>query len=209
MEYFRIRQDQRYPRPPVITNITDMVPGRRGVSRENAESIPDVNVLFANAPYPLDFLDVLDSQLFLVSPEVKKVFRIYEPGMVFKEVCILNNKSEEHRLYALPLFLKMDCLAEGSIVCPDRSQVKRLCLRKDPEAPSIFKIAGLMTDIVMLRLDVAENLLRRGIRRFVLEAVEWEEEGHPLLSVGREPGLVPSGQQGAFEGISPGGGDGL
>ena len=177
MEYFRIRQDHRYLHPPVITNTIDMVPGRRAVSLENSKRIPDVNILFADAPYSLDFLDVLDSQLFLVSPEVKKVFLIYESEMAFKEVCILNNKTEEYRLYALPLFLEMDCLAEGSIVSPDRSHVKRLCLRKDPEAPSIFKAAGLMTDVVMIRLDVAESLLRRGIQRFLLEPVEWEEEG--------------------------------
>ena len=169
MEYFRIRQDHRYLHPPVITNTIDMVPGRRAVSLENSKRIPDVNILFADAPYSLDFLDVLDSQLFLVSPE--------ESEMAFKEVCILNNKTEEYRLYALPLFLEMDCLAEGSIVSPDRSHVKRLCLRKDPEAPGIFKVAGLMTDVVMIRLDVAESLLRRGIQRFLLEPVEWEGEG--------------------------------
>ena len=33
-----------------------------------------------------------------------------------------------------------------------------------------------MTDAVIIRLDVAESLLRRGIRRFALERVEIEQK---------------------------------
>lgn len=175
MEYFRIRQDSRYLHTPVITNSGDVVKQRKQVCLRNAKQIPDVNVLFSDAPYSLDFIDVLDKQFFLVSMEMKKVFQMYEPGMIFKNVCILNNHMNEYHEYVLPLFYEMDCLSENSQVSPDKSHVKKLCLQHNFDSASIFKVAGLMTDVVMIRLDVAESLMRRGIYKYVLEPVEIEE----------------------------------
>ncbi len=72
MEYFRIRQDSRYLHTPVITNSGDVVKQRKQVCLRNAKQIPDANVLFSDAPYLLDFIDVLDKQFFLVSMEMKR-----------------------------------------------------------------------------------------------------------------------------------------
>lgn len=73
MEYFRIRQDSRYLHTPVITNSGDVVKQRKQVCLRNAKQIPDVNVLFSDAPYLLDFIDVFDKQFFLVSMEMKRL----------------------------------------------------------------------------------------------------------------------------------------
>ena len=70
---------------------------------------------------------------------------------------------------------EVDCLSENSQVSPDKSHVKKLCLQHNFDSASIFKVAGLMTDVVMIRLDVAESLMRRGIYKYVLEPVEIEE----------------------------------
>lgn len=174
MEYFRIRQDSRYLFTPVFSNPGEVMQRRKSVSLENADRIQDVSVLFADSPHLLDFPDILDRQFFLVSMEAKKVFAMYEPSMIFKNVCILNNERDEYGQYALPLFRELDCLAEGSEVSPDRTYIKRLRIRQQGGLDSIFKVAGLMTDAVIIRLDVAESLLRRGIRRFALERVEVE-----------------------------------
>ena len=66
--------------------------------------------------------------------------------------------------------------AEGSEISPDRSYIKKLRIRQMDGLDSIFKVAGLMTDAVIIRLDVAESLLRRGIRRVALERVEIEQK---------------------------------
>lgn len=176
MKYFRVRQDERYLRTPVISNIGNIITRRKDVSIKNASKIKNVNVAFSNVQHPVDFIDILDKQLFLISNDIKKVFSMYEPSMIFKEVCILNNATDEYGRYALPLFKEIDCLSrEHSIISPDRSYVKKIVLSHTSEKPSIFKVGGLMTDIVVVRLDVAESLLRRGIRKFTLEELEMEE----------------------------------
>lgn len=174
MDYFRIRQDKRYLNPPNITNVRDIVIRRKDVSIQNASKIEDVSVGFSNNRSPVDFIDVLDSQLFLVSHEVKKVFTIYEPAMQFKEICVVNSLTDEYGRYFLPLFPELNCLSDESVVSPDRSYVKHLVLCLPQRNISIFKAAGLMTDVVLIRLDVAESLLRRGISKLTMERVEIE-----------------------------------
>ncbi len=159
MDYFRIRQDREYNHAPVITNLGDIVRRRLDVSIKNSSRIRDVNVAMARRCDKIDFPDILDEQLFLVSESVKTVFQMYEPGMIFKEVCIM------------PLFQEILCISDKSIITPDRSQVKRMVIKPPSDMISIFKAEPLITDVVIIRLDVAESLLRRKIRKFTLERI--------------------------------------
>lgn len=176
MEYFRIKQDRRFLNPPYITNMGEIIKRRKDVSIQNASQIEDVSVGFSNIKTSVDFIDVLDSQLFLISYNVKKVFTMYEPATIFKEICILNSCTDEYSRYFIPLLPEIECISRKSIISPDRTVVKYLALKHFQKNISIFKVAGLMTDIVVIRLDVAESLLRRGISKFIMEPLETEAE---------------------------------
>lgn len=177
MDYFRISQDKRYLHAPVIMNVRDIVLKREFVSKEFEKRIADVNIAFASPEKTTDFVDILDSQLFLVCDRVKEVFKMYEPAMIFKMVCILANLTGEYGNYYMPIFQKLDCLSNQSIITPDKSQVKRLILKSDKvKSQSMFQVAGLMTDVTVIRLDVLESLLRRKIIEFHYTQVEMEAE---------------------------------
>ena len=38
----------------------------------------------------------------------------------------------------------------------------------------VFKVKDVETDLVVIRLDVAESLLRRGVRQFRMERIQLE-----------------------------------
>lgn len=177
MDYFRISQDKRYLHAPVIMNVRNIVLKREFVTKEYEKRISDVNIAFASPEKTTDFVDILDSQLFLVGERVKEVIKMYEPAMIFKMVCILANLTGEYGNYYLPIFQKIDCLSEQSIITPDKSQVKRLILKPDKvKDRSMFQVAGLMTDVTVIRLDVLESLLRRKIFDFQYTKVEMEAD---------------------------------
>ncbi len=172
MDYFWIKEDKSYMHTPVITNLNDIVNRRAAMSLENALNIADINVGFARSQYPLDYIDVLDSQLFLVNGEVKKVFSIYERSLQFKTVCILNNLDGSSCNYYAPLFTKVNCLPDEYKAVRNRNKLINLIIRaSDVEDHSVFKIASIDTDIIIIRLDVAESLLRRKIKKLTLERV--------------------------------------
>ncbi len=177
MDFFRISQDKRYLHTPVITNLSDIIMRRADTSMDNASKIPNINVGFARPEDRMDLADVLDTQMYMVLDRVKEVFNMYEPGMTFKAVCILNNKTGEYGNYHIPVLPEIDCLSSESEVSPDKNYIKRLILKHEVlEDSAIFKVRGLLTDVVVIRLDVAESLLRRKIMRYNLERITFAGE---------------------------------
>lgn len=175
MDYFQLKSDRRYLHTPVITNLNSIVSRRKAMDIEYASKIPDISVGFSRSMQRPDYIDVLDTQLFLVCDEIKKVFEMYKPSMIFKTICIVNNLDGSNCIYHAPLFTKLDCIPDCYKVIKDRKKLKRLILlKKKVEDESIFKIANIDSEIIIIRLDVAESLLRRGITKFHLEKVELE-----------------------------------
>lgn len=177
MDYFWIMQDKRYLNTPVISNIQDIVFKRRDVIIENEKKIPSINVAFAKPQRSIEFIDILDSQLFLIRDRVKEVFAMYEPAMIFKTVCILANFTGEYANYYMPISPKIDCLSEKSMITIDRCQVKKLVLNSTKIcSQSIFRVSKLETDVMIIRLDVMESLLRRKIMDFQFKKIELSDD---------------------------------
>lgn len=175
MDYFWIRQDRRYLHAPVFINAGDIVGNREDITIENEKMIADASVAFVRSPEAIDFVDILDTQFFLVSDRVKEVLKMFEPSLKFKMVCILDNLAGGYANYHLPIFPQADCLSEKSIILPDKTRVKRLVLdERKLGCRTMLKVAGLRVDVILIRLDVMESLLRRKIRTFEFERVEME-----------------------------------
>uniref|UniRef100_UPI0006D0E029 hypothetical protein n=1 Tax=Clostridium sp. NkU-1 TaxID=1095009 RepID=UPI0006D0E029 len=176
MDYFRIREDRSYFYTPDITNLWDIVNRRAAMALKNESNISDINVGFARSEKQLDYVDVLDHQLFLVSEGIKRVLSIYDPSLIFKNLFLLNNLDGSYFNYYAPLFTEVDCLPEMYKIMTHRNKLEKLIIKaKAVEDYSVCKVAGIDTDIVIIRLDVAESLLRRGFTKLILERVVLED----------------------------------
>ena len=74
MEYFWLKQDKRYVDVPHIHRFAGTY-RRSDFTVEHAYKIADRNVVFVNSEHRLDYTDVIDRQIFLVSEDVKSVFK--------------------------------------------------------------------------------------------------------------------------------------
>lgn len=158
MNYFRVEQDKRYLHPPGIDQFIDSY-NRVDFSIERSGKVPDRNVVFSNSDYELDDIDFLESPVILVSETVKDVFSMYERTLKFKTFCILNNLRRSHYTYYAPIFKKLDLHVGESLT-----------------DEAVFKIPYRSKEVVIIRLDVAESLLRRSVRGIKLTTViNWRE----------------------------------
>lgn len=172
MDYFILSQDKRYLRTPFFQDFNGLI-WRKNLTTSGSQKIPDVNSLFANSEQEQDLIDILDGQLFLVSNIVKQVFLLYETSIRFKMFCVLNQLRNEVGEYYAPIFRDVDCISDESQFNLDKSFIKKLVLKKEMlKNYAIFRVAGLRCDIIIIRLDVAESLLRRKIRGMKLQRVE-------------------------------------
>lgn len=176
MDYFLLRQDQRYRQVPSMENFYDLA-RRKDFTIHNCHKIKDINLARASSPDSLDYIDILDRHVYLVSKEVKKVFLLYDPSLQFKMFCLLNQRVEggEAGEYYAPIFPEVDCVSPKSEFNLDKSHIKRLVLfkRKIAHFP-LFRVANINKESMIVRLDVLESLLRRKLRGLLFSPVEVE-----------------------------------
>ncbi len=167
MDYFWIRQDKRYRQFPEIQGFYTTFM-RKYFVEDNASRIPDKNVVYTNSAVALDYVDILDSQMFAVSQAVRDVFWIYEHSMEFKHFCFLNNELNVYKRYFVPVLKLVTCFKKYNKNVP-------VLIKEKLEDNSIFRVQNADKEMVIIRLDVAESLLRRGIKNFDLLKTELEE----------------------------------
>lgn len=166
MDYFLIRQDPGYRYAPVMTGFHQKM-RRKDFTIQNASKIPERNVMFCDTEKPLEFLDVLDGQLFLVSETVKRVFQMYERGINYKFFCLINNYTGEYGRYYAPILPVIDCLKDSKPVQRDMVEV----VREAVGTRAVFRIDHAEREMTAIRLDVAESLLRRGLKGIELKRI--------------------------------------
>lgn len=174
MEYFLMQQDKRYSHPPFILDVFNNI-DKRHICKERFMNISPITVLYVKPDAENQYLDVLDRQMFLVSEEVKKLLEKYEPYLKFKIIALIDKENSKTTQYYLPILDKIDCLSEKSQLNLDRSVVKKIVLKEDNIGDkSIFKLDGVSTTYVIVRLDLAESILRRDFIGIKLTRVEVE-----------------------------------
>lgn len=161
MDYFWLRQDDRYLNPPRIHGFIKKY-RRSDFTIENEYKIDEKNVVFVDSKIPLDYVDVIDSQVFLVNENVKRVFEMYETSVRYKTFCLLDNRNKDLKLYYAPILPVI------------QGDPKSIIEKEQKGDRAVFRIEELPYDGVVIRLDVAESLLRRGLYKMRIHRLPLE-----------------------------------
>lgn len=173
MKYFIMQQDQRFNNAPVIEEFNGRIGRRKDFCAESCHKIKKINVVYSQSSKRLDFLDVLDSQAFLISKGLKKVFDMYNSRLQYKLICILNNVFNEYGEYYAPILPIVDCATKETLNLMSRNQLDRASILQNIiDDQIIFKIKHQYLEIVVVRLDAAESILRRKFKGIQLREVE-------------------------------------
>ena len=70
MEYFLLKQDERYTDTPILTEILKKI-DIRNINTKRQEKIPETLIFHVKANKESVFTDVLDTQIYLISKELK------------------------------------------------------------------------------------------------------------------------------------------
>lgn len=174
MKYFLIKQDHRYINTPFILNLFERI-DKRNISKEGARNIPPITVLYVKPNPDNQYTDILDRQLFLVSEKLKKLLEKYESFLEFKTMVLIDQENCKTIQYYLPIFDKIACLSEKSQLNLDKSVINKIILTESVIGDkSIFKIDGVTNTYIIIRLDIAESILRRDFKGITLTSVDVE-----------------------------------
>jgi hypothetical protein len=175
MDYFLLKQDERYTNTPRILDLFKKI-DVRNINLLNAHKIEDIIIYKVNASDKSEFLDILDNQLFLISKPMKDILEKYDDEIIFKTLALIDKLHNKQENYYLPILEEVEVLSDKAELNLNKTVVKKLILNKEKlQGKKILKIKESSKPLIVVRLDVAESLLRRNFKGIKLERVEVSE----------------------------------
>jgi len=172
MDYFLLKQDEEYINTPKLLDVFNSI-DIRNINLLNAHKIEDILIFNVDCDDKTEFLDILDRNLFLISEGMKKIIEKYDLEIIFKIMPLIDLVHERQENYYMPIFEEIDCLSEKSELNLNKTVVKKIILDKEKiKGKKIFKIKESVKNLIVIRLDVAESLLRREFKGICLERLE-------------------------------------
>ncbi|MBU3218122.1 hypothetical protein LL033_22100 [Clostridium estertheticum] len=175
MDYFLLKQDERYTNTPRLIDVFKKI-NMKNLNLLNAHKIEDMIIFNVNADDNCEFLDVLDSQLFLISNELKKIIEKYNSDILFISLPLIDGLHDRQENYSLPIFEEIEALSDKTELGLDKRIIKNIIISKEKiQGKKIFRIKESTKPLIVVRLDVAESLLRRDFKGIKLERLQVEE----------------------------------
>ncbi|MEJ8553216.1 hypothetical protein [Tepidibacter sp. Z1-5] len=88
MDYFLLKQDERYTKTPFIIELAQKI-DKRNINELNAHKIDDTIILNVKSEPDTCFLDIVDRQIYLTSDRLKKLLEKYESNIIFKTIPLI------------------------------------------------------------------------------------------------------------------------
>jgi len=175
MDYFLLKQDERYTNTPRLMDLFNKM-NVRNINLLNAHKIEDILIFKVKVDEKSEFLDIIDNQLFLISKPVKEIIEKYDGGILFKTLALIDQLHNKQENYYLPILEELEVLSDAAELNLNKTVVKKIILNKEKiKDKKIFKIKESSKTLIVVRLDVAESLLRRNFKGIKLERLEVEE----------------------------------
>ncbi len=175
MDYFLLKQDERYTNTPRFVDLFNKM-DVRNINLLNAHKMDDIIVFKVKVDEKSEFLDIMDNQLFLISKPMKEIIEKYDRDILFKTLALIDQLHKRQENYYLPIVEELEALSDAAELNLNKTVVKKLILNKEKiQGRKIFKIKESSKTLIVVRLDVAESLLRRNFKGIKLERVEVRE----------------------------------
>lgn len=171
MRFFTIEQD-KVLQDQIRFRDFDINGPRHIFYKEDGDDIQESTMMYLTKDSGEAAPDFIQSPVYLVSDQVKKVFDVYEDDMVFKTVTIAHKERETIWVYHHLLLERLDAFAEETEFYTNGS-IKRLVL--DPEKigdHKVFLLNDKRFPNPLISLEVAESLLRRNVMGIIFKEVE-------------------------------------
>lgn len=170
MEYFILTQDSRIDVPEAPYELREKVP-RQLVSVEKDK------IFRQTMAFPLTHTSgwyygaIIARPVYLVNTGVKEVLSNYDSIILCTPVMFNDQDRGKQQLYWLLNVKRIDSLStETTFYAPQDLKTLVLDEKKIRDKP-VFKIKGIIEEYLVIRLDVAESLLRRDLYGIELKPV--------------------------------------
>lgn len=162
MKYYLIREDSRIKTIPHIVNWMAKIDARN-LTWGSYHKLPEVITLYVEKNDFTVYPDVLSRPFFMITKELQKILKLYEPNMGYRQIILIDRKREMAAQYFLPHLQIVDCLGEGTKFNMNHSELQHIVLDTNKLVDKeIFQLDKVTNRYVVVSLRVLESFLRRG-----------------------------------------------
>ncbi len=164
MEYLRICQSKKMNKPFVVEGLDSQI-YVANPSREQFQQIPKSMVTYFDYEPDFDVSDYVATPTPMISPRLRKVFRMYDNSIEFKSVQNYTNKEKDAFKLAPSYYVyfqeQTECLHEDSIIAPNGAVTDLVLKGSQLRNKDIIVVGGISEKITIISLAVAESIMRR------------------------------------------------
>jgi hypothetical protein len=175
MRYFVLEHDSRISDIPYPKNFHKIIDVRK-VSAEGGGQIPLRSLIQLQPSKTTVFPDVLCQPVILLTQDAKSVVDIFCEHIVYSQIVYLDQQHAQTQLYYMPMLETIDCNSPTSeFTNKGKGSFSKVVLLKNSiGGKTIFQVKNTTQRVIVIRLDLAENLLACGYRGFTLTEAEIE-----------------------------------
>lgn len=174
MEFYLFSQDKTIPNAVEPVGILKTL-DRDMVNSENLHMMDGLAVQFEiKESSNVEYVDFIESPVPLVSGRLKDILAKYDKKVFFKPIFLADIKRSRQDVYWFMIPENVECLSPKSEFNKNGT-LKRIVIDEERvKYCKVFKIKGIMENLIVIRLDVAESILRRGFFGINLTRLEKE-----------------------------------
>lgn len=172
-EYFWLKPDPTLSNPIQIFHFAvegTITPGMI----IDPEKIPKHQVAYFEYSPQLEICDILFQPTLLIEDNVKRLWSLYEPHMKFKGVQVFANDPEldVSPMYWSPMLKTINCM-DAKTKTYSNGMLEHLVIQfRSIQKQQLFRVGGLLEQVVLVSLPVAESMLKRAQTGFELAPVK-------------------------------------
>lgn len=177
MEYFLLTcgEHTKRLRSPELASLAGLAP-QKLLTKDLTKKLEAMNLVLLTTDDTEQYADIITSPVYLVSNTIKELFEKYDKTLSFKALRIIHKNTQEQFLYWIIGVDECDCLSEQTEFLPMKILKKLVLKQENIGDKPIFKVGGISQQCLVVRLDVAESLLRRFTYGIELRQIKMEEE---------------------------------
>ncbi|WP_431087454.1 hypothetical protein [Paenibacillus sp. 8b26] len=171
MDYFLLKQDVRYTNVPMLKKVFEKIDPWKLYNLQ-PEDIVKPLMFNVRADAESIFIDYLEGPIPLISNALKSLIQTYVPELPMKLTILTQIEQKIQKNYYIPFVERLVAVHPESEWNLDQSVLKKLVLQADAiRGHKIFRIQESAIPMIIVRLDVAESILRRDYTGTTLEQV--------------------------------------
>lgn len=171
MKYYCLVIDKRYTEAPVIKNWYGKIK-RENITEEKSYLLPQRELLEIVENKNVFFTDIVVFPFFMVSDLCKNVISMYEPKTKFKQIVLMDRKTNKYQVYHLPILKKMNSIETTKKIGNISIKQNTLMVREEEVGDlAIFQVEANGKTNTIIRLDMLESMLRRGAKGIGIQEI--------------------------------------